>query len=75
MKIIDPRLSEMREFAQRLSDRYQENEDIKAVLLFGSVATGNIHDKSDLDLVVIEDTAGEKTERNQYTEQGFTVDL
>jgi hypothetical protein len=65
----------MRELAQRISDRYQDDENIKAVLLFGSVATGNIHEKSDLDIVMIEDTDGEKTERNQYTEQGFIIDL
>lgn len=43
----------MRKAANEVSERLAENGDVVGVILVGSVASGEIHEKSDIDLIVI----------------------
>jgi len=47
------RLQNMRDCAKRISKSMTHDDEVSAVLLFGSVYTGNIHPESDLDLVIV----------------------
>jgi len=56
--------------AERIRD-----EDIIAILLFGSLTSENIHLKSDLDLVVIRDVYENLMVRDRSVREGITIDL
>ena len=67
------RLVKMRTIANRIADE-NKHEEVRAILLFGSVATGNIHPESDIDIVVIRDIEDQRMQRHQPKINGINVD-
>lgn len=65
----------MRSLAGKIADRQKEKGDVTAVLLFGSVAKGNIHPESDIDLAVVKATQEDLIERRELTRDGQKIDL
>ncbi|MDI6905025.1 MAG: nucleotidyltransferase domain-containing protein [Candidatus Bathyarchaeia archaeon] len=65
----------MRFLARRICDEERKKPDVKGVLLFGSVAKGNVHAESDLDIVVIKEGQDEPIKRNKHERQGIRVDM
>ena len=55
---------------KRLSKVFKKYPEIQAVYLFGSVASGNVHQESDIDLAIIPDT---KKLRKQKAKQDGKV--
>ncbi|MBI4730171.1 MAG: HEPN domain-containing protein [Acidobacteria bacterium] len=61
---IDPgRLAKLRGELERIRDALAGNPEVRQLVVFGSVAAGDVHEWSDLDLVVIADTATPFVER------------
>ena len=56
-------LKQMRSLSQDIVNEYKQRRDILAVLLFGSVTSGNIHPNSDLDIVVVLMSESSRIER------------
>ena len=69
------RLKEMREIAGVISEKRSQNNDVSAVLLFGSVATGEIHPESDIDIVIIKNQEESLIRREQPFIRAIEVDL
>lgn len=68
------RLQNMRDVASGIAENRRQYDDVCAVLLFGSVATGDIHPESDLDLVVIKSQDKPLIKREQTSINGVEVD-
>lgn len=69
------RLEMMTALARRICDEERMKADVSGVLLFGSVAEGNVHSESDLDLVVIKAGQDAPVKRNKHKREGVIVDL
>ncbi len=69
------KLRKMRILARKISDQRKAEEDTVAVLLFGSVAKGNIHPSSDIDIVIIKDSQDSLIERKEYHQDKTKIDL
>ncbi len=69
------KLEKMRNLAWKLTDERRRGKDVVAILLFGSVAKGNIHPRSDIDLVVIRDSHENSIKRSQMVEEKIKIDL
>ena len=69
------RLEMMAALARRICDEERMKADVRGVLLFGSVAEGNVHSESDLDLVVIKAGQDAPVKRNKHKREGVIVDL
>ena len=69
------RLEMMAALARRICDEERMKADVSGVLLFGSVAEGNVHSESDLDLVVIRGGQDAPVKRNKHKREGVIVDL
>lgn len=55
---------------EKETEKFKENEKVKAVLLIGSVAYGMANDNSDLDLIVI---SNEDKFVSEYVEGGYLL--
>jgi len=60
MKLGEETTERNRSFIERLSDQRLKDESVKAVLLFGSRARGEVEERSDVDLLVLHDGCGIK---------------
>lgn len=67
-------LQKMRIIANRIADENKKHKEVCAVLLFGSVATGNIHPQSDIDLIIVKDLEEQRIQRHQPSINGINVD-
>jgi predicted nucleotidyltransferase len=56
-------LDDLKPVARGVADRLTEHRDVDAVLLYGSVARGDAHAESDIDLLVIGQDAGQTISR------------
>jgi predicted nucleotidyltransferase len=65
----------MTSLGQEVCDEERRKADVKGVLLFGSVANGNVHPESDLDIVVIRARQTKPIKRNKHERKGITVDM
>ncbi len=60
------KLRKMEGVAGNISQERMVDENVEAVLLFGSVAKGNIHTESDIDMVVVKDSKEDSISRNIF---------
>ena len=65
----------MRTIATNIAQNNKKQDDTNAVLLLGSVSTGNIHPESDLDIVVIKNQEKPLIQRKQSTIDEIEIDL
>lgn len=72
---MNEKIDYMRSLAWKIAERQKKRRDVTAVLLFGSVAKGNIHPESDIDLAVVKETQEDLIERTELTREGEKVDL
>ena len=72
---VKKKLERMKNLAWKIAKERREKKDIIAILLFGSVAKGSIHSKSDIDLVLIKDSRKNFIKRNQFVEEKVKIDL
>lgn len=49
-------VTELKTELERILNRLKSDPSVKKVLLFGSLARGDAHDHSDIDLIVVKDT-------------------
>ena len=69
------RLETLREASRRVCKRVlQERSDVVAVFVVGSVARGNIHEQSDVDMAVLIEH-GDHPKRENFKELGCNVDI
>jgi len=69
------RLETLREASRRVCSRIlQKRSDVVAVFVVGSVARGNIHEQSDVDMSVLIEH-GDNPERENFKELGCNVDI
>jgi hypothetical protein len=68
------RLDEMRSSIHDIVGRFI-GEGVIAVLLFGSVASGDVHSGSDIDMVVVDDVAPSRFANEPFTVNDVSVDL
>ncbi len=68
-------LENMRSLATRICDEESQEPSVKGVLLFGSVATGNVHAGSDIDIVVVKEEQEEPIKRNEHERDGIQIDM
>ena len=50
------REKELREALNRILRKVQEDESVRLVILFGSLARGEVRETSDLDLIIVKET-------------------
>ncbi len=72
---LKEKLQKMKRLAGKISQERMVDENVEAVLLFGSVAKGNVHADSDIDLVVVKDTKDDHIDRNELFRNNIQVDL
>jgi len=65
----------MRKIAKSIARDSRKQDDVEAVLLGGSVASGNIHPESDIDIVVIKKQDKPQIRRKQSTIEDIEIDL
>jgi len=65
----------MRKIAKSIAQDSRKQDDVEAVLLGGSVASGNIHPESDIDIVVIKKQDKPQIRRKQSTIEDIEIDL
>jgi len=68
-------LDNMRSVARKICDEESRRPNVKGVLLFGSVARGNVHADSDVDIVVIREGQEEPIKRVEQEREGVRVDM
>jgi len=69
------RLETLREASRRVCKCVlQKRSDVVAVCVVGSVARGNIHEKSDVDMSVLTEQ-GDRPERETFEELGCSIDF
>jgi predicted nucleotidyltransferase len=68
-------LKKMKNLAWKIANEKKREKGIVAILLFGSVAKGNIHPKSDIDLVFVKDSQENLIKRKQIVRNGIKIDL
>jgi predicted nucleotidyltransferase len=68
-------LDKMRSLAIRVCNEESVKPNVKGILLFGSVAKGNVHRESDIDVVVIKKGQDEPVRRNEHEREGIRVDM
>jgi len=72
----DERLRKMRQLAHKLSDDLVREKYVVGVLLYGSVASGKIHERSDLDIATIYDASDDAYPlREEKIVEGFKADI
>lgn len=71
---MNRKLQKMKNLALKISEEKIE-EDVIAVLLFGSVAKGNVHPESDLDVVVAKDSHQNLIKRKESIRYRVDIDL
>lgn len=69
------RVKQMRDLALDISASRREERGVVAALLFGSVVKGNVHLKSDVDIVIIKDMQENVIRRNESIVNGVRIDL
>lgn len=72
---MNKRLQKMENLAWKISDERKGEKDVIAVLLFGSVAKGNVHPDSDIDIVIVKDSREDLIERNESSVGGIKIEL
>lgn len=72
---MNERLQKMENLAWKISDERKGEEDVIAVLLFGSVAKGNVHPESDIDIVIVKDSEEHLIRRNESFMGGIKIEL
>ena len=69
-------LARMRNVAEKVSKELAENENVVGVVLVGSVASGRIHGKSDIDLIVVCNAPQKQQPSYQLQEaEGFQLEI
>ncbi len=72
---LDERLKALRKIAQNICEELvRDRRDIIAVLVVGSVARGNVHEESDIDMCVLT-KEGDKPKREFMSKSGFKADI
>ena len=70
------RLGKMRHLADKLSDDLFKEKRVLGVLLYGSIVSGKIHEKSDIDIATIYDASDDTYPlREEKVIEGFKVDI
>jgi predicted nucleotidyltransferase len=64
----------MRNLACKISEEREKEKDVIGVLLFGSVAKGDIHARSDVDLVFVKDSGKDLIRRKEFVVDGIKID-
>lgn len=69
--IAPEQLEALREIKQRLRERF----DIRTLILYGSVARGQAHEESDVDLLIVTARPLSRFERHEITDMVFEANL
>jgi len=73
---VSPQLTRMRSVAEKISKEIVESGNIVGVVLVGSVSSGDIHEKSDIDLIVIHRTPQKQLPSSQFREfEGLMIEI
>jgi len=68
-------LGNMRFLATKICAEASQEPDVRGVLLFGSVAKGNVHAGSDIDIVIVKEGQQEPIKRREHERDGIQVDM
>jgi predicted nucleotidyltransferase len=68
-------LDNLRSVARKVCNEESGKPNVRGVLLFGSVAKGNVHAKSDVDIVVVKEGQEEPIKRIEHDREDIRVDM
>jgi predicted nucleotidyltransferase len=71
------RREELAEELEKITDRLKRDRSVRLILLFGSLARGDVCDESDLDLLVVKETDKKFLDRLDefYQDAGIAMDI